>query len=392
MHLFVLDSLLRRSVLIDWYNSLIWKEAYSSYGDFELVILANTESRNLFIADTLLAINESARVMIVETVEDSFDDEGRAMLSVKGRSLEKVLIDRIARKDLQTLEASPKWSLMGRPGDIIRQIFENICVDGMLSPGDIIPFITGGNMYPPDTIPEEDGIVTMSFEPDTVYKIIKEVAEAYKLGFRLTRDGDTGKLYFNVYSGSDKTTSQNTFAPVIFSRGLENLRNVSEIKSLADYKNVCYVLSKKGTAVVYSGDTTANVSGFNKRSIVLKLDTIRVNDVELEAGPELQKELERLGREELTKHKAVTALDGEIAKSSQYVYDTHYSLGDLVEMRSESGATNRMRVVEQIWVSDAEGVKSYPTLSVDIFITPGSWLAWDFNQTWPQADFEWINA
>jgi hypothetical protein len=33
-------------------------------------------------------------------------------------------------------------------------------------------------------------------------------------------------------------------------------------------------------------------------------------------------------------------------------------------------------------VSDKEGDRAYPTLTINEFITPGSWNAWDYNQVW----------
>ena len=58
-------------------------------------------------------------------------------------------------------------------------------------------------------------------------------------------------------------------------------------------------------------------------------------------------------------------------------------------MQSGNGVTNNMRVTEQIFVSDENGTRSYPTLSVDLLITPGSWLAWDANEEWASAVGTW---
>jgi hypothetical protein len=33
-------------------------------------------------------------------------------------------------------------------------------------------------------------------------------------------------------------------------------------------------------------------------------------------------------------------------------------------------------------VSDQEGERSYPTLSLNLFITPGSWSSWDYGSQW----------
>ncbi len=97
MEVYILDSLLRRSEVVDTFESLIWTERFAQWGDFELVISSTHESRGWFTAGVLLAVNTSDRVMIVESTEDERDSEGRSLIRVKGRSLEILLMDRIAK-------------------------------------------------------------------------------------------------------------------------------------------------------------------------------------------------------------------------------------------------------------------------------------------------------
>ena len=87
------------------------------------------------------------------------------------------------------------------------------------------------------------------------------------------------------------------------------------------------------------------------------------------------------GQEELAKNRQITVLDGELTSNSQYRYGIDYNLGDLVELRDEDGATSVMQVTEQIFVSDKEGDRAYPTLAVNALITPGTWLTY--------GDVEW---
>lgn len=63
MEVYVLDSLLRRSEVIDRFESLIWTERWASWGDFELAIRSTYGSRGLLRKGTQLAMNQSDRVM-----------------------------------------------------------------------------------------------------------------------------------------------------------------------------------------------------------------------------------------------------------------------------------------------------------------------------------------
>ena len=111
MELYILDTSLKRDSVIDDFVSAIWAERYSSVGDFELVMRSFSEVRRRFQVNAFLACNESHRVMVIETIEDKEDDQGEKLLTISGRSLEKVLMDRIAKASLNGLDTDGKWTI-----------------------------------------------------------------------------------------------------------------------------------------------------------------------------------------------------------------------------------------------------------------------------------------
>lgn len=377
MEVYILDSLLRRIEVVDNFESLIWTERFSAYGDFEIHLNSTVKARSLFTPGTLLSMNESFYVMKVETVEDSTDNEGKNILVVKGKSLESILENRVARNSLTDLTSEPKWIITDLPAEIAREIFNHICVLGSLDPGDVIPFITPGTIFEEDTIGEPSTVITYEIEPKSVYDAIKELCDLYDMGFRLVRNFDTSQLYFNIYMGSNRTTGQTTLPAVIFSPDLDNLQNTSSLTTVEGYKNVAYVFSPVGYEIVYAESVDPEVEGFERQVIVVNASDITDTDPEVASAAMIQR-----GKEELGKHRQIMAFDGELSQRSQYKYGRDYNLGDLVELRNVDGVTNNMQVTEQIFVSDKEGERSYPTLSLKQFITPGTWLAWDFQQEW----------
>jgi hypothetical protein len=384
MEVYTLDPLLRREQVIDRFESLIWTERYKAFGDFELDIYSTLESRSLLKAGTLLAMNESHRVMTVETVEDGTDSEGRRMLSVKGRSLEATLLDRVAKESLSDLTVSPKWTITDTPAAIARKIFHDICVTGVLDPLDKIPFINEGTFTPDDTVAEPIDPITVELEPMTVYDAISQICDIWNLGFRLLRQYDTSKLWFDIYSGSDRTTAQMILPQVVFTPELDNLQNTKELTSIGGAKNVAYVYSPAGFLKVYPVGVDPEVEGFERRILVVNASDITADNPDV-AGALLQR-----GNEELAKNRIYQAFDGEINQNSLYKYGTHYNLGDIVETRNTDGVTNNMRVTEQIFVSDRDGERSYPTLTINTFINTGSWLSWLNNKVWAElTDEEW---
>lgn len=384
MEVYLLDSLYRRIAVVDRFESLIWTERFSAWGDFELHIQSTLENRNRFQAGVRLTINESYRVMTVETIEDTLDAEGKTILKVKGRSLEAILEQRLAVDTLTAITTDTKWSLTNPPATIIRTMFHNVCVLGNVNSGDIIPGLVEGNViFPSDTIGEPADSVTYAFDPRSLYQAIKELADIYSIGFRLVRQPATNTLYWDVYMGCDRTSGQTTLPAVIFSPDMQNLHDTRLLTSAALYKNVAYVISAVGHEIVYLDDVDPTTAGFERNVLMVLASDINDPSPSVASAQMIQR-----GKDELAKNRRFQGFDGEVSQTSGYQYGIQYNLGDLVEIRSDDGTASNMQVTEQIFVSDKEGDRKYPTLSVNTFITPGSWLAWDFNQHWDELTTE----
>lgn len=382
MDIYVLDSLYRRVALVDRYESFIWTERFNLAGDFVLSLAPTRENRNLFVTGTLLSIYASARVMKVETVQATTNEDGKSLLTLTGTSFEKILEDRIARAALSDLTTTPKWIITDDPAAIARKLFHDICVTGVLDPGDIIPgIIEGSAIFPDDTLPEPTEVITYEIEPQTLYQAELALCQAYGMGFRIIKNLDTSQLYFDVYMGSDRTSRQTDLPAIIFSPQLNNMANTNELTTISTYKNVAYVLSPVGHEVVYALDIDPEIEGFERRVLLVKADDI----TDVVPADATAKMIQR-GKDELAKHRKFSGFDGEASQNTSYVYGQDYYLGDLVETRNDNGFSTYMQVTEQILISDANGEQSYPTLTVNTFITPGSWLDAAYNRVWDDFD------
>lgn len=383
MEVYTLDPLLRRSELFEDHESLIWTERYKQYGDFELQIATSLRARSLLKPGTYLAMNKSRRVMKIETVEEKNVDRKRIM-TIKGRSLEAIMMDRVAKESVSDLTTSPTWNITGlTPMGIARKIFHDICVTGVLSSKDVIPYIFEGSFAEPSNIPEPTDIINAAIPPLSVYDALIQLTDVWDFGFRILRQGDMSKLWFDVYTGADRTTSQTILPAVIFSPDLDNLHNVSELTTIQGAKNVAYVYSPAGFQMVYADDVDPDIDGFDRKVLIVTAD-----DITADSTSDILAALIQRGKEELAKNRTLQAFDGEISQTSQYFPGRDYNVGDLVEQRNSDGVTNQMRVSEIIYVSDAEGERSYPTLSINKYINAGSWLAWMNNKMWSELGSE----
>lgn len=419
MEVYILDSLLRRTQVFDVFESMIWTERYADVGDFEFHIHSTFDTRNSFTNGVRIAINESYRVMTVETVEDTTDEDGKAMLKVSGHSLEAIFNDRIAWDnfsrsiyDTSVSTDQKTWDLNGAPGDVIRQMFYYRCLIGFTDGSvdaegwDKIPYTYLGaplnvapfgdpdqvhvvdDIFPPGNLSEPENEIAWKQPMDSLFNAIKKLADAYDLGFRLVRNPNISQLVFNVYTGNDRTTRQTDLPPVIFSPNLENLQNTTEFSTIDQSKNVAIVYSSLPPPVeqqvqfVYGIGVDPEVSGFDRRVMFVDASS-EIDDTTLDPVGVLQE----AGRQALSSNRAQSYFDGEINQDSLYKYGVDYDMGDLVELRNIDGVVTYKRVTEQIFVSDKEGERSYPTLAMDLFIGLNSWLSYG-NKTIAWLDFD----
>jgi hypothetical protein len=407
MEVYILDSLLRRDTVVDVFETVIWTERYREIDDFELVVQTTPVNRMRFIAGTKLAVNTSDRVMTVETVENDIDADGKVVLKIKGRGLEAIFEDRIILGQTTPYNFIPGYLTSGTPIEVMMDFFNRCCVNGDIHPNDVLPFyVPDTSLYPADTIAAPTDAIIVEQKPADLYTALKDLADVYDLGFRLYRDPHTRNLYFNIYTGSDRSVLQTGLTPVVFSPQLENLQNIRELETIQKAKNVAYVFYQHKVTIpgdpgdpaavppvpatpstettetiyeiVYADNMDPSAAGFERHSMYVEVSSIP-DDVTPDQIPDY---LIRQGKDALAKARPSSLLDGEISQYTQYRYKVNYFLGDLVTMQNADGVANTMRVTEHISVHDNNGERSYPTLVVNQFIDPGAWINWGYNTVW----------
>lgn len=384
MELYLLDALYRKEHLFDRFESLIWTERFSTFGDFKLIIESTPKTRSLFKTGALLGLSESYRMMIAESVEDKTDDDGRRVLEVQGPSVESFMKHRAAaiRYSLNNPAHYADWTITNPPADVVREIVRLSTSAFALDSFDSISFLrdTSERFSPQENVLEPPDPITFKVPAAPLYDVVKELCDTWQMGFRFVKPHAGAALYFEVYCGNNRTSGQSSRTPVIFSPELDNLQNITSLRTIENAKNVAYVFSPAGFEIVRPESVDPYSFGFERRVLVVSADDVA------EGTPNASQILRQRGFEALLQAKAVHAFDGEINQNSRYTYGVDYSVGDLVEIRNIDGVANQMRVTEQIFVSDREGDRSYPTLELATFINEGSWMSWRSNVTWGDLD------
>lgn len=345
MELYTISSIdNRRETIIEEFESFVWTDRYSSYGDFEIKANPSKDMVSRLTPGKLVGFDSSDRIMKIDTVLHEEDSEGKQTLTIKGRSLEWQLQKRIAKK----VWADVPWDLSGTPGSIITQMVNTVCVLGTgVSALDVIPGLTASNYSTIATV------YTLSIKSGALYDRIKDICDSFELGFRIRKpDLGTSALRFEVYSGTNRTG----MTGVAFSKDSESLSQTSRFSSQESFKNVAYVVTKTtGLSVTASG--YSGVTGLDRNVLLVDASDLTVTGAALTAA------MTQRGRDALAANAKIELFDGSINPASSFKYGTHYFLGDLIVLVGDNEERQTMRITENIWSGDESGITSYPTFS-----------------------------
>lgn len=392
MDLYILDVNFTPVELVENYETLVWTERFFEPGEFELTTVSTPENSSQLRIGTYLGVNTSPRIMVIETVEDLVGAEGIRQIKATGRSIELIFEKRVARHHMLMLDEDEVWKFTQKlPGQIMRTLVYDICMTGVLSPDDIIPQMvkregnsTGLFYDKSHLMPEPHIPIDMEIGVKSLSKALAQVNNKYPLGYRLYRDitAKTNNLYFDVYTGTNRTLMQNEVTPIIFSLPWGSLKSTSDLDTIADYFNTAYVFSKYGHTTVSRGNPTGLLR--NVMDVVVSGD-----QVDKMVGSSLTQYLKQKGEEALEEHKREALFEGEIAEDYPYIYNKDYFLGDHVDLIGENNVGAVMSIIENITTIDQEGVRSFPTLQMEEHIDPDTWSGLRGGEVWSTMPGFW---
>lgn len=339
MDIYILNDGYQKIELIDEYSSFIWSERYSQYGDFELTIDPGSRLSELLKPGCKVTHSKTERACIVSNYFFKTDPDDKRSLVIKGRSLEWFFNDRLVKPN-----AGENWKGQGQLDNLIIDIVQDV-------------FLTGEDRFDMHYNSSVDIVESsqISVKEKSLYEAVKEMCDTENLGFSVTVRPRTlePRIRFGIYKG---VFIQN----MLFSSQMDNLTQESHLLSTEDFKNTAYVRCKDRakTLTVYSPGTDPLVRGLDRKVMLVDandLDSTTTTELELLA------QMKQRGLEALSEQKSIDFYDGEISKNTNYIYGEDYYLGDVVSVVDEVGQRKKVRLSEYIWISDDQGIKSYPT-------------------------------
>lgn len=352
MELLILNENFETDNVLDKFESLIWTDRYSAYGDFEVYTSANKNIIDIAKENYYLWSTDSEHMMIIEDFKLESDVEFGNHYTITGRSLESILLRRIV------------WSQTNLDGYLEGQ------VQRLLNENVINPTLSGRKI--PNFVFEPSGDPTIAamkvqaqFTGDVLYDAIKKICDSANIGFKVTLN-DQNKFAFKLYAGTDRSYDQITNPYVVFSPNFENIINSNYTKSSRALATVGLVAgegegAQRKTAIV--GNNAS--SGLGRREVYIDARDI---SSQIDGGTLTDAQYNQMliarGNEKMLDNVTIEAFDGEVETSRLYRYGTDFFMGDIVQLENEYGMKSKVRITEYIYNESTNGRSAYPTFVI----------------------------
>ena len=341
MEVRIYDASMNFKGLIENQTSVLWNRSYFGSGSFELYCPITDNNRDLLQMGRLVWIRGAAEAGVIESLvleQTNIKNE----ITVKGRFLESYMSRRLIR---------PTYNIQnGRVETAMRQILSNAVA---------IPLVQLGT---DNNFPE-----TVSFQ--ATYKNLLDyeirLAKYSNIGFRFRPDFTNKTITFELYKGLDRTLQQSDRNRVIFSQGYGNINEAKYSVNDQLLKTVCYVGGQgEGSARTYviAGDDT--LTGLDRREVYINASDIQDEDL---TTAEYEAALLQRGNNELENDVLANSFECVTNADGNFVYKTHYDLGDIVTIRKENWnvATN-LRLTEITEIYEYGEMKVSPTFGTPL--------------------------
>lgn len=350
MELLILNTNLEVIHILDSFESLIWKERYCGYGDFEIYARASDELMSILVPDYYVVLKESNVVMVIEDRNVEFDVENGSHIIITGRSLESILDRRIV------------WSQTALNG-AFQDGIEILLNENVIAPTDTdrtIPNFIFKSSTDADIIALD---LEAQFTRTNIYESIKKSCDAKNIGFRVILNGDN-KFEFELYIGKDRSYDQLVNSYVIFSTDFDNILN-GEYKAAKSTSKTLTVVAGEGEGAARITTVVGEGVNLERREMYTDARDLSrtVDGVEI-LESEYINQLQQRGERDLSERTIDRDLDSEVDTKSKFKYGVDYNLGDIVQIIGDYGVEGSARVTELIRSQNVNGINIYPRFSM----------------------------
>lgn len=353
MDLMILDADLQTLATVDSFESIIWTDRYSEYGDFEIYSPIAISALSYIALGRYVWRRDASSVMMIEQVKIESDAENGSHLTISGRSLEALLTRRIIWKQTR---------ITGNFQNGVKKLID----DAMISPEDEERKVA--NFIFKESTDERITKLTIDaqFTGDNLYDAIKKLCDIYDLGFKITLS-DTNNFVFELVIGEDRSYDQEKNPWVIFSPKFDNLINSNYIQSNENECNVALVAGEgegesRKTVTVITSETSPK--GLDRKELYVDardLSSISADGETSIPDDQYASDLVTRGLEYLSENIYVESFEASVDPNGSFQYGRDYFVGDIVQIQNEYGMEAKVRVTELVRSESPSGIENYPT-------------------------------
>lgn len=311
------------------YTCLLWPDAFVGYANFELWAPITDNNRELIKRGNVIWCG-GENAAVIEIIKSTVNDDGEKTYNVKGRTLEKYLIDRIIWGG---------FTASGKASTIMYRLVD-ICA---INPSNLkrkIPWLV-------NAVDDKIGKQISKYQKTGgyLYDAVESLALESNIGFSVLFDARNKQLVFRVVEGEDRTQG-NTRGndPVIFSTELEDLISSSYYANEQDKRTVALVQGAETGAArksVVVGESEGE--GFDRKELYVDardLQSVIINDdgtqTEL-SDDDYGNTLIQRGNEKLSEYVTIETFEAQLRQFGdiQYKFGVDYFKGDKVTVIDE---------------------------------------------------------
>lgn len=314
---------------ISQYTCLLWPDAFVGYASFELWAPITDDNKELIKQGNVIWCGGD-NAAIIEIIKSVVDDKGEKTYDVKGRTLEKYLVDRIL------------WGIYNGSGwtSSIMYGLVNDCAINPPDPKRKVPWLVCAE-------DEHVGKQISKYQKTGgfMYDALDTLASDAGVGFSVIFDPRNKRLVFKVFAGKDLTQDNpDGNDPVVFSTELEDILSSSYYTNDQDYRTVAFVQGEGEGAnrrsVVVGDDST---EGFERKELYIDARDIQseiINDdgsTTKLSDAEYLDALRQRGNEKLSEYTKTEIFEAQIRQFGdvQYEFGVDYQKGDKVTVIDE---------------------------------------------------------
>ncbi len=366
----LIDPQLEILAYIEDYETFIWTDRERTKSDFEIIKKLNADDLQRFKKGYYIHNPESDHLCIINYIKVSIDSELGTVLKISGESIEQYAGQRIVRDQL-TYSGS-LYSLFSK------LLTENLAYSSTNQGQRAIDMINSQIFTWGGALTSN---IDVQYYGEDLYTIFKTLSEDYHLRwkFRFNYNAMYPVIMY-LGKGIDRSISQTTVQPIVFSDSYENLANISYAESDYNEQNYAMVLgegegSNRRKREVWTGTNGSSIGGRGLKEIYIDGSSISktVNNATV-SDAEYDAMLDNYGKTEMSSKIISKAFDGEIDNSIarykygkldgsliiMYKYGEDYELGDRVSLLDYFGLSGDAVVSEYTWSYSSSEAKQYP--------------------------------